>query len=58
MSFLLSKFTMNELMSYANAAKGGITSEKKAEIKATVMQRLTPEEYEALKVYAILELSK
>ncbi|MEO2076647.1 MAG: hypothetical protein ABGX20_14855 [Bacillus sp. (in: firmicutes)] len=58
MSFLLSKFTMNELMSYANAAKGGVTPEKKAEIKATVMQRLTPEEYEALKVYAILELSK
>ncbi|MGG3564421.1 hypothetical protein ABES03_22790 [Neobacillus rhizosphaerae] len=57
-TFLLSKFTMNELMSYANAVKGGVTPEKKAEIKATVMQRLTPEEYEALKLFAIIELSK
>ncbi|MDR6121334.1 hypothetical protein QFZ87_000931 [Bacillus sp. SLBN-46] len=57
-TFLLSKFTMNELMSYANAVKGGVTPEKKAEIKATVMKRLTPEEYEALKLFAIIELSK
>lgn len=57
-TFLLSKFTMNELMSYASAVKGGVTPEKKAEIKATVMKRLTPEEYEALKLFAIIEVSK
>lgn len=58
MKFLLSKFTMNELLAYADKAKGGLTPEVKSEIQAAVMQRLTAEEYEALKLYAIIELSK
>ncbi|MGG1679988.1 hypothetical protein ACIFOT_30360 [Neobacillus sp. NRS-1170] len=58
LKFLLTKFTMNELMGFADKAKGGLTPEVKSEIQSTVMKRLTPEEYEALKLYAIIELSK
>ncbi|MDN3019134.1 hypothetical protein PH210_23460 [Paenibacillus sp. BSR1-1] len=58
MKFLLTKFTMSELMGFADKAKGGLTPEVKSEIQSTVMSRLTPEEYEALKLYAVIELSK
>ncbi|WP_223592696.1 hypothetical protein [Neobacillus bataviensis] len=58
LKFLLTKFTMSELMGFADKAKGGLTPEVKSEIQSTVMSRLTPEEYEALKLYAIIELSK
>lgn len=58
MKFLLSKFSMGELKGFAKKAEGGITAEEKAEIKNAVLQRLTQEEYNALKVYGILEMSK
>ncbi|MEH7333600.1 hypothetical protein V7161_13245 [Neobacillus drentensis] len=47
LKFLLTKFTMSELMGFADKAKGGLTPEVKSEIQSTVMDRLTPEEYEA-----------
>ncbi|WML58810.1 hypothetical protein [Neobacillus sp. PS2-9] len=56
--FLLTKFSMGELLGFADKAKGGLTPQVKAEIKAAVMQRLTAEEYEAIKVYALIELSR
>jgi hypothetical protein len=58
MKFLLSKFSMSELMGFAKKAQGGLTPEEKAEIKEAITKRLTPEEYNALKVYAFIELSK
>ena len=58
MKFLLSKFTMNELLAFANKAKGGLTPQVKSEIQTAVLNRLTTEEYEALKLYAIIELGK
>ncbi|WP_066067125.1 hypothetical protein [Neobacillus soli] len=56
--FLLSKFTMNELSALAKKAEGGITPAEKAEIKNTVLKRLSAEEYEAVKTFAFIELSK
>jgi hypothetical protein len=58
MKFLLSKFSMSELMAFAKKSEGGLTPEEKAEIKEAITKRLTPEEYNALKVYAFIELSK
>jgi hypothetical protein len=58
MKFLLSKFSMSELTEFAKKAEGGLTPEEKVEIKAAITKRLTPEEYNALKVYAFIELSK
>ncbi|UQD53489.1 hypothetical protein C0971_16775 [Bacillus methanolicus] len=56
--FLLSKFSMSELTEFARMAEGGLTPEEKAKIKEAITKRLTPEEYNALKVYAFIELSK
>ncbi|QCJ44237.1 hypothetical protein FAY30_21295 [Bacillus sp. S3] len=56
LKFLLSKFTMGELKDLAKKADGGITPEEKSEIKGVVLQRLSPEEYNAVKVFAIIEL--
>ncbi len=58
MKFLLSKFSMGELSALAKKAQGGVTAHEKAEIKSTVLSRLSTEEYNALKVYAVVEASK
>lgn len=58
LKFLLSKFSMSELTELAKKAEGGITPEEKAEINAIVSQRLSSEEYGAVKVFAVIELSK
>lgn len=58
LSFLLSKFSMNELKGFAAKAQGGLTSEEKIEIKSELMSRISPEEFEALKVLGLIELSK
>jgi hypothetical protein len=58
MKFLLSKFSMRELNNFAKMADGGITAEEKSEIKADVMKKLSQEEYNALKLFGILEISK
>ena len=57
MKFLLSKFSMSELSAFAKKAEGGVTPEEKAEIKSTVLGRLSAEEYNALKVFAVIEVS-
>ncbi|MEH7076471.1 hypothetical protein [Neobacillus drentensis] len=58
MKFLLSKFSMSELSAFAKKAEGGVTPEEKAEIKSAVLGRLSAEEYNALKVFALVEASK
>ncbi|WML24727.1 hypothetical protein [Neobacillus sp. OS1-33] len=58
MKFLLSKFSMEELSALAKEAQGGVTAQEKAEIKNKVLSRLSTEEYNALKVYAVVEVSK
>ncbi|WHY66541.1 hypothetical protein [Neobacillus sp. SuZ13] len=58
MKFLLSKFSMGELSALAKKAEGGVTPQEKEEIKSTVLARLSTEEYNALKVFAVVEASK
>lgn len=58
MKFLLSKFSMGELRGLAKKAEGGVTAQEKAEIKSTVLGRLTTEEYNAVRVFAVVEISK
>ncbi|MFP5113947.1 hypothetical protein ACSU64_16350 [Bacillaceae bacterium C204] len=58
MKFLLSKFSMGELSVLAKKAQGGVTAQEKEEIKNTVLGRLSTEEYNALKVYAAINISK
>lgn len=58
MKFLLSKFSMAELSEFAKKAQGGVTAQEKEEIKNSVLGRLTTEEYNAVKVFAVLEISK
>jgi hypothetical protein len=56
--FVMSKFSMSEISSFAQMAQGGLTTEEKAEIKSIVQSRLSTEEYEALKIFGLIELSK
>lgn len=58
MKFMLSKFSMSELSAFAKKAEGGVTTTEKKEIKNSVLGRLTTEEYNAVKVFAVLEMSK
>lgn len=58
LEFMLSKFSMSELTSLANKARGGLTSEEKEEIKSVLHQRLSSEEYQAIKILAVLEIQK
>ncbi|WP_134700303.1 hypothetical protein [Ammoniphilus sp. YIM 78166] len=58
MKFLLTKFTMAELMDLAALAQGGLTAEKQAQLKDDLLSRLTPEEFQALKVFGLIELSR
>ncbi len=58
MKFLLTKFTMAELMDLAALAQGGLTAEKQAQVKNDLLSRLTPEEFQALKVFGLIELSR
>lgn len=56
--FVMSKFSMTEVSQFAKMAQGGLTEGEKSEIKSKVTSRLTAEEYEALKLYGIIELGK
>ena len=58
MKFLLSKFSMAELSQLAKKADGGLTPEEKTEIKNTILSRISGAEYEALKIYALIEVGK
>lgn len=56
--FVMSKFSMGEVSQFAQMAQGGLTEEEKSDIKSKVTSRLTAEEYEALKLFGIIELGK
>lgn len=58
LKFLLTKFSMSELNGFIKMADGGVTAAEKNQIKSTLMERLTPEEYQALKVLGLIELQK
>lgn len=58
MKFVMKKFSMTQIREFAAMANGGLTSEEKKVIKAKVMERLTQEEFEALKILAVIELQK
>ncbi|WP_309122346.1 hypothetical protein [Paenibacillus sp.] len=56
--FLLTRFSMTELNGFASMAGGGLTAEEKQVIKEKVLERISPEEFEALKRLAVIELAK
>lgn len=58
LKFLLAKFSMEELKGFAGQAQGGLTAEEKAAIKSELLSRISPDEFQALKVLGLIELSK
>ncbi len=58
LKLLLSKFTMAELTGFVDLAKDGLTEKEKAQIKTALLERLTPEEFEAIKLVALAELAQ
>jgi hypothetical protein len=58
LAFMLKKFSMGELKSLADQAKDGLTDSEKTELHKTLMSKLTPAEFEAVKRAAIVELLK
>lgn len=58
LQFLLTKFSRAELNGFIAMAEDGITTEEKNQVKAALLSRLTAEEYQALKVIALIELEK
>ncbi|MGI5942526.1 MAG: hypothetical protein ACOX86_09770 [Pelotomaculaceae bacterium] len=58
LQFLLTKFSRAELNGFIAMAEDGITPEEKSQVKAALLSRLTAEEYQALKVIALIELEK
>lgn len=56
--FVMSKFSTSEISQFAQMAQGGLTEEEKSDIKSKVTSRLTAQEYEALKLFGIIELGK
>jgi hypothetical protein len=55
---VLSKYSMIELKELATKAQGGVSSEEKVKIKASLAERFSEEELQALKVIGIIELAK
>lgn len=55
---LLSKFSMKELTGLADKAKDGLTAEEKQSIKSTLLARLSTEEYNSVKIIALMEIMK
>lgn len=58
LKFLFTKFSMSELNGFIKMAEGGITTAEKNQVESALMSRLTPEEYQALKVLGLIELQK
>lgn len=58
LKLLLSKFTMAELTGLMDLAKDGLTEKEKTQIKTTLLEKLTPEEFEAIKLVALAELAQ
>jgi hypothetical protein len=56
LQLVLVKYSVTEIKDIVTKAQGGITSEEEAEIKATLMKRLSEEEIQALKVIGVVEL--
>ncbi|MGO4111084.1 hypothetical protein [Paenibacillus sp. YAF4_2] len=57
-NLLLSKFSMKELTGLADKAKDGLTAEEKQSIKSTLLGRLSTEEYNSVKIIALMEIMK
>ncbi|SFF29902.1 hypothetical protein SAMN05216378_5861 [Paenibacillus catalpae] len=55
---LLSKFSMKELTGLADKAKDGLTPEEKQSIKDTLLSRLSTEEFNSVKIIALMEIMK
>jgi hypothetical protein len=55
---LLSKFSMKELTGLADKAKDGLTPEEKKSIKETLLNRLSTEEFNSVKIIALMEIMK
>ncbi|CAM3330999.1 hypothetical protein PALU110988_16785 [Paenibacillus lupini] len=55
---LLSKFSMKELTGLADKAKDGLTPEEKQSIKETLLNRLSTEEFNSVKIIALMEIMK
>ena len=58
LKFLLSRFSMSELKEFVSMASGGVTPDEKKEIKQSLLDRLSPQEFQALKVLGLVELKK
>jgi|GEM_PF-2820085 hypothetical protein len=57
-SLLLSKFSMKELTGLADKAKDGLTPEEKQSIKQTLLSRLSTDEFNSVKIIALMEIMK
>ncbi len=55
---ILSKFSIAEMTELATQVQGGLSSSKQKEIIATLEERLTPEELDALMYIGIAELQR
>lgn len=53
--FLMTKFSKSELKGFLAMTEDGLTAEEKNQIKAALLARLTPEEYQALRTIGIQE---
>ncbi|KIL35424.1 hypothetical protein SD71_14085 [Cohnella kolymensis] len=55
---VMSKFSTGEVTKMANMAKDGLSTNEKANIKSNLQAKLTDDEYEALKIIALMEVMK
>lgn len=55
---LIGKFSMKELTGLADKAKDGLTPEEKQNIKDTLLSRLSADEYNSVKIIALMEIMK
>jgi hypothetical protein len=58
LKFLLSKYSISEVSGLVEKTSGGLTEEEKEEIKASLLSRLTTEEYQAIIITGLIEMKK
>ncbi|PZD97722.1 hypothetical protein DNH61_00190 [Paenibacillus sambharensis] len=58
LQLLLKRFSIGELRGFMAMAEGGISDEEKETVKSSLKSKLSAEEYEALKLLALMEISK
>ncbi|CAM4280882.1 hypothetical protein [Paenibacillus tarimensis] len=58
LQLLLKRFSIGELREFVAMAEDGITEEEKETLKSSLKSKLSSEEYHALKLLALLEISK